>query len=104
VQKLVGELRQFSPVIMAPAGAAPLTLSPADAPVEFAVRELGGALYLIAANKSGRRQSLRFRGGALRNRRAEVLFETRPASIQGDLLTDDLTPFGVRVYKLDKID
>lgn len=104
VQELVGELRQFSPVIMAPASAVRLTRSPADAPVEFAVRERGGALYLIAANKSGRRQSVRFSGDTLRGRRAEVLFETHPASIAGDLLTDDLTPFGVRVYKLDKIE
>jgi hypothetical protein len=104
VQKLVGELRRLSPVILAPAGAAPLARSPADSPVEFAVRERGGALYLIAANKSGRRQSVRFSGDALKGRRAEVLFDPHAASIQGDLLTDDLTPFGVRVYKLDKID
>jgi hypothetical protein len=104
VQKLVGELRQFSPVIMAPAGAAQLTLSPADAPVEFAVRELAGAIYLIAANKSGRPQSVCFRGTALRGKRADMLYQTHPVAVAGDSLTDELTPFGVHVYKLDKND
>jgi hypothetical protein len=102
VQKLVAELRDFSPVIMAPTPAAKLTLSPADAPVEFALRELRGSLYLIAANKSVHPQSVRFSGPLLAGRRAKVLYETHSAAIEGDSLTDDFAPFAVHLYALDK--
>jgi hypothetical protein len=100
VQKLVGELREFSPVIMAPACAVSLTLLPAGAPVEFTTREREGKRYLIAANKSDRQQSVRFHGPALAGKRAELLFESHPATIEGDSLRDEFTPFGVHVYEL----
>ncbi len=102
VQKLVGELRDFSPVIMAPAPAEKVALSPADAPVEFALRELNGRLYLIAASKSDRPQSVRFSGAALAGRRVKVLYETHPAVIQGDTLADEFIPFGTHLYELDR--
>jgi hypothetical protein len=101
VQKLVGELREFSPVIMAPAAADKLTLSPADAPIEFATRELDGKSYLIAANKSDRSQAVRFSGNALKGKRATVLYETHPVAIEGDSLKGDFTPFGVHLYRLE---
>jgi hypothetical protein len=100
VQKLVGELREFSPVIMAPAAAKP-ELTPSDAPVEFTTRALDGKLYLIAANKSDRPQSVRFRGPALAGKHAQVLYETRPAKIEADSLADEFGAFGVRTYKLE---
>jgi hypothetical protein len=102
VQKFVGELREFSPVIMAPAPAAKLTLSPADAPVEFALREANGKLYLIVANKSDHPQPVRFSGAALAGRRAKVLYESHTATVEGDTLTDDFPPFAVHIYELDK--
>ena len=102
VQKLVAELREFSPVIMAPAPAAKLTLSPADAPVEFALRESNGKLYLLAANKSDRPQSVRFTGAPLAGRRAKVLYETHSAALEGDTLAADFAPFAVHLYELDK--
>ena len=74
VQKLVRELRTLSPVIMAPACAAKLSISPADAPVEYTLREAEGMLYLLAANKSVRPQTVKFSGGALdRQTRASPL-------------------------------
>jgi hypothetical protein len=102
VQKLVGELREFSPVIMAPAPAAKITLSPADAPVEFALRESNGKLYLLTANKSDRPQSVRFSGAPLAGRQAKVLYETHSAAVEGDTLADDFSPFAVHLYALDK--
>jgi hypothetical protein len=101
VQKLAGELRDFSPVIMAPAGAAKLSISPAGAPVEYTLRDLEGKLYLLAANKSDHPQSIRFSGSPLTGKRAQVLYETRQVAVKGDSLTDDFTAFGVRVYKLE---
>ena len=102
VQKLVGELREFSPVIMAPASAAKLTLVPADAPVEFALRESNGKLYLITANKSDRPQTVRFTGAALAGHRAKVLYEIHPAGVEGDILAAEFSPFAVHLYELDK--
>ena len=102
VQKLVGELREFSPIILAPAPAAKLTLSPADAPVEFALRESNGKLYLIAASKSDRPQSVRFSGAPLAGRRAKLLYETHAATVEGNTLSGDFPPFGVHLYELDK--
>jgi hypothetical protein len=101
VQKLVGELRDFSPVIMAPASAAKVSISPADAPLECALRELEGKLYLLAANKSDRPQSVRFAAAALKGRRAQVLYETRQVAVEADSLADEFTPFGVHLYKLE---
>jgi hypothetical protein len=102
VQKLVGELREFRPIIMAPVSAAKLTLSPPDGPVEFALRELNGKLYLIAANKSDHAQSVRFTGAALADRQAKVLYETHSATIEGDTLADDFAPFAVHLYEIGK--
>lgn len=101
VQKLVRELRTLSPVIMAPASSSKLSLSPADAPVEYTLRELEGSLYLLAANKSVRPQTVRFTGSSLTGKRAQVLYETRPVGVEGDTLPDDFTPLGVHVYKLE---
>lgn len=101
VQQLVRELREFSPVIVAKTGAATLTLAPADAPVEFTTREGDGALYVIAANKSDKPQVVHFRTGAFTGKRARVLYEKHPATIQGDSLAGDFAPFGVHVYRIE---
>jgi hypothetical protein len=101
VQKLVGELREFSPVLMAPIASSKPTLSPADAPIEFTTRELEGRNYLIAANKSQNPQSVRFGGKSFEGKQAKVLYETRPVTIEGASLKDEFEPFGVHVYRLD---
>jgi hypothetical protein len=101
VQTLVRELRQFSPVILAPASRARLALSPTNVPVEFAARELDGKLYLIAASKSPLPQSVRFGGEALKGRSARVLFETGAAAIDGDGLAAQFEPFGVHLYRIE---
>jgi hypothetical protein len=100
VQKLVRELREFTPVILSPAARATLTLSPADAPMEFTLRESGGKFYLIAANKSDRPQSVRFTGSVLSGRRVTTLYETYSAAIQGDTLADEFPAFGVHLHEI----
>ncbi len=101
VKQLVGELRELSPVIMAPQAATKLEISPPGAPVEFTTRELDGKIYLFAANKSGQAQQVRFSGAALKDRKVQVLYESHPAQIDGDSLTDDFPAFGVHVYRFD---
>ena len=46
-------------------------------------------------------QSVRFSGPALAGKRAQVLYETHKAAIEGDSLADEFGAFGVRVYKLE---
>ena len=101
VCKLVRELRTLSPVIMAPACPQKLALSPADAPIEYALRQKEGILYLLAANKSIQTQSVRFTGSLLTGKRVRVLYEAHAAVVQDDSLADDFAPLEVHVYKLE---
>ncbi len=100
VQKLAGELRELSPVIMAPTPAGKLTLSPTNAPVEFALRQAAGKIYLMAANKSGRTQQVKFTGDWLKGKKVRVLYEEHPAAVDGDSIADEFMGFGVHVYEI----
>lgn len=100
VQQLVRELREMEPVITARPAAIPVERQPADAPVEFAVREVNGEIHLLTANKSPRTQAVKFKSAALAGRKCEVRFEQRTAKLEGDTLTDEFAPFGVRVYHI----
>jgi hypothetical protein len=101
VQTLLRELHEATPIIMAPAVSDRLTLSPENAPVEFTERKLNGNLYLIAANKSVHAQTVEFMGPALIGRRAQVLFETHPATIQAGVLRESFEPLEVHVFKIE---
>lgn len=101
VRQLVRELRELESVIVAPVTSEKISMDPADAPVEFTVRESGGVWHLLAANKSGVNRRVRFTGGGLTGRKVRVLHEEHAASIQGDALTDDFGPYGVHVYRLE---
>ena len=101
VQKLVRELRELELVIVAKPLAAKITMMPADAPVEFAARELNGAVYLLVANKSGRAQTVHFSSGAFAGKKAGVLNENHHAALRGDELEDSFTPYGVHVYRIE---
>lgn len=101
VKKLAGELRDFSPVIMAPAAAGKLQLTPAGAPVEFATRTWEGKTYLIAANKSNQPQKVEWLGEFLRNKNVTTLFEDHQARINGDGMSDKFAAFAVHVYRFD---
>ncbi len=101
VKKLAGELRDFSPVIMAAPAAMKLQLTPTNVPVEFATRALDGKIYLIAANKSGLPQKARWQGEFLRGRKATALFEDHPVKVEGDSLADDFAAYAVHVYRFE---
>jgi hypothetical protein len=101
VKQLAGELRDFSPVIMAPPATIKLQLTPTNAPLEFATRELAGKVYLIAANKSGVPQKARWQGEFLRGKKATTLFEEHAAKVEGDSLADDFPGYAVHVYRFE---
>jgi hypothetical protein len=102
VQKLVRELREFSPVIMSPQAKGEITISPSNAPVEFVTRESEGKIYLIAANKSPLVQKASFNSTLFKGRRAQVLYENHSAQMEGDSLSDEFPPFAVHIYELTR--
>lgn len=100
VQKLAGELRELSPLIMAPAASAKISMTPADAPVEFALRQLDNKTYLFAANKSGQPQAVHFSSEMLGGKKVQVLYETRSLSVSGNSLADAFQAFDVHLYEI----
>ena len=58
---------------------------------------------MIAANKSGLSQTISFNGKLFRNKWVQVLFQDQAVVVKDRVLADELEPFGVRVYLLDKI-
>jgi hypothetical protein len=102
VQKLARELREMSPIIMAPAVTAKLTLTPADAPVEFGLRQFEGKFYLIAANKGSHAQTIHFTGEVLNAKKIQVLFEARSITDSGNSFGDEFQPFDVHLYEIQR--
>jgi hypothetical protein len=100
VKSLVRELHDFSPVIMASQPKESLNISPSNAPIELTLRQDGQALYLIAANKSPKPQTVEFSGKVLGGKKADVLFETHPIQVKSGKLADKFEGFGVHVYRL----
>jgi hypothetical protein len=98
VRKLVTELHEFSPIIMAPSSAGKVEVLPADCPIEFATRQSGSKMYLIAANKSPSPQSVRFSSPLLADKKASLRFEDHFATIVANVLADSFEPFGVHIY------
>jgi hypothetical protein len=101
VKQLAGELRDFSPEIMAPPAAGKLELTPTNAPVVFTTRDLDGKIYLIAANKSGDPQKASWQGDLLRDKKVTTMFENHPVKVEGDTLSDDFPAFAVHIYRFE---
>ena len=99
VQKLVRELRDLSPAIMAPV-ADGVELSPPNSAIEFSVHQLDHKLYIFAANKSSQKQSVKFRG-QFAGKSVRVLHEDFAAKVEGEYLADSFKPFGVHVYLVE---
>jgi hypothetical protein len=102
VQKLVIELKEFSPVIMAPTSSEKISVGPEGGPIEFVVRESQGKLFLIAANKSPKETvTVTFSGKAVEGKRAQALYEKFPATISGETLKCTFEPLGVHIFKIE---
>jgi hypothetical protein len=102
VKQLVGELRDFSPVIMSPKSAEKIELTPQNAPVEFTTRERDGKIYLIAANESDKDQTVVWRSEFLKKSPPKALFENHVVRANGDAFQDNFAPYGVHVYELSE--
>ena len=100
VQTLVRELRELEPVILAKPAEKP-TMTPSNAPVEFTLRNSNDALYLLAANKSGRKQKIRFTHSPFAGKKVTVLKEKHTAKLNGETLSDSFKPYAVHVYRIE---
>jgi hypothetical protein len=102
VQQLVRELRELEPALTAPlAVAGKIERVPAESPVEFAAREHNGGLYLFAANKSTERQSVRFIGSGLTDRKVTLLYEKDVPVMERGAILGEFAPLAVHVYRIE---
>jgi hypothetical protein len=100
VRKLVTELQNFSPVIMASKAETQVMMTPTNAPIEFTTREWSGSTYLIAANRAASPQQVEFASPSFNGKKAEVLFEPKTDVSKGGELKATFRPFGVHIFKL----
>jgi hypothetical protein len=100
VQSLVRELRDLEPVILANVVEKP-TMTPFNASVEYTLRDSNGVFFLIAANKSGRTQKIRFASDAFTGKKVTVIKEKHSANLRGSTLSDSFKPYSVHVYRIE---
>jgi hypothetical protein len=100
VKHLARELREFSTLFMKSRAVAEPEMDPKNAPVDFSLRETGGKILLIAANKSDRSRKVRLSSSFFRGRKARLLYEQGDVTLEQETLVDEFSPFGVHVYIL----
>jgi hypothetical protein len=101
LKKLAAEMKDMSPVFMAPAQAAP-TFSPPDAPVSVMLKKAGERTVLIAVNRGAKPIEVTFDSPAIHAGAAKVLYENRDVSTGSQKLADKFEPYAVHVYELKR--
>jgi hypothetical protein len=101
VRRLVRELREMEPVLLAEPATGEFKLASTNAPVEFAARKRGSVRWLFAANKSNRPQKVRFESRAFAPGPVSVLYESHRVVARDHALVDELPPYGVRIYRVE---
>lgn len=99
LKKLVGELKEMSPVFMGPAEPPP-TVAPEDAPISAAVRRAPDARFLLAANRGLEPCEVTIALPGVRDGAAPVRFEQRTVTIDRGAIRDRFAPLAVHVYQL----
>ena len=94
----IGEGSELHSALLAPDSKVELTASGAT-DIEFAAREVGPFLYILAAKREGPQASVRFSGEDLKGE-VEVMFEGRKLQAQDGRFTDRFGPNDVHVYKV----
>jgi hypothetical protein len=94
----IGEGTELHSALLAPNSMAPLKMKGAP-DIEFAAREVGPFLYILAAKREGVEAPVTFSGEALKGE-IEVMFEGRKLEAQDGAFTDRFGPNDVHVYKL----
>jgi hypothetical protein len=98
LKKLARELRDLSPVFMSATVEGP-QVSPAKAPISVCLKDAGGRLVLLAANRGAEAAEVTFSSPRLTAGAAHVLSENREVSISAGKLRDNFAPYAVHVYE-----
>jgi len=101
LKKVVGEIRQLAPVLLAEDVEQTVTVAqPQDRPLYHALFEHEGHRYILAANSRATQVKGTFTVPGLKNRsRVKVWFERRKLRSTGESFSDTFAEFGVHVYE-----
>ncbi len=100
VKQLIREMRDLDPVLTAPAVTGKVVETPADAPVDFIVKDNAGKLTVIAANRAKRTIKMRFAGPGITGSQITVHSENRTVPVKGGAFTDTFGPYAVHIYMI----
>ena len=93
----IGKSSEIHQALLAPDSKLPLKATGAPE-LEFAAREVGPFLYILAAKREGDAKEIRFTSDVLKGE-IEVMFEGRKLDAKNGCFTDTFQPFDVHVYK-----
>jgi hypothetical protein len=99
LKKLATELKELSPVLMAPSQPAP-TFAPATVSLSVALKRAVGRTVLIAVNRGTTAIDVSFSLPNLQSAPLPVLSENRTVTITDGVLRDHFEPFAVHIYEL----
>lgn len=96
----LGERSPLQPALVAPESPLPIRCTNAGSGVEFAVREVGKDIYVLASKREGATLEAEFTGLPPGLTEGEVLFEEpRKVTAQSGAFKDWFGPFDVHVYR-----
>jgi len=109
IKRLASELRDLTPVLLAPAGPSVLKIeitpdssrkdANGDPAIHYMVKELDGKGYLIAVNVVEKPLTAAITGFSSGTGKIDVLFEKgRQVPVIDDKFTDDFAPYAVHIY------
>lgn len=101
LKKLVHELREMSPVFMAPDSTETVKLATPNEMICYRLKDAGDKLVLLAVNRNDRPADVTFEIPGVKSDAAAVRYENRAVPAAGKL-TDHFDPYAVHIYELKK--
>gem|GEM_PF-1335349 len=102
VKQLIREMRDLNPVLTARTVDGLIDKTPADAPVDFIVKDVDGEVVMIAVNRAKKRIGMSFAGPGVTGARVEVHGENRTLPAKDNAFTDTFEPYAVHIYMLGR--
>jgi hypothetical protein len=99
-KKMAAEVKEFSPVLLAPDDLGPAKFTPADAPIHTKLKRHDGKLYLMAVNAGDKACTATFTLDVDMPPQVPAIFENRTVPAEGKTLAADFKPFEARVFEM----
>ena len=97
----IGRKSPLYPALVAPNSKLPVRCNSSE--IEFCVREVGGAIFVLACQRGASTREVRFSGLPTGSSGGELLFESpRRVKIKDGQFTDWFAPYEVHVYRFNK--